>query len=217
MPGKTVAARARNPIATSIERQQWLEKGVAALRRRFRHFDYSIPENIRISIGWPRGNHGKGRAIGQCWAFEAASDKVSEIFISPELGTGRQSIRILDVTAHELVHATVGIKAGHKSAFKQCALKIGLEGPMTATEAGPEFKAWAKGIIDRIGPYPAGSLSLEAVRKKQSTRLLKCECLECDYVARVTKKWIVEAGAPLCPVDDHGQMICDAIEDGDDE
>jgi hypothetical protein len=38
-------------------------------------------------------------------------------------------------------------------------------------------------------------------RKKQGTRLIKCECPECGYIARVTAKWLDEAGAPICPTD----------------
>jgi hypothetical protein len=63
------------------------------------------------------------------------------------------------VLAHELVHATVGTAAGHGKPFKQCALKIGLQGPMRATTAGPEFRAWTEALIGRIGPYPAGFLT----------------------------------------------------------
>lgn len=199
-------------LVTSLQRQQWLEKSVAAQRKLFKAKDYTVPDTVRVSVGFPRGSHGKGRAIGQCWSHEVSTDKYNEIFISPELGTKKGSVRILGVLAHELAHATVGIKAGHKGPFKQCALAIGLEGPMTATTEGPEFKAWAERHIDNIGPYPAGAISLD-LRKKQSTRLLKCECSDCGYIARVSKKWIESAGAPNCPTDEI-QMIC---EDNDDD
>jgi hypothetical protein len=47
-------------------------------------------------------------------------------------------------------------------------------------------------------------------RKKRTTRLLKCECEACGYTARVTRKWVDEAGAPICPVDQI-EMTCDAV------
>jgi hypothetical protein len=50
--------------------------------------------------------------------------------------------------------------------------------------------------------------------KKQTTRLLKCECAECGYTARVTAKWIKDSGAPMCPTD-QVLMQCDAVDDGD--
>ena len=182
-------------MASSIERQQWLENGVQALREHFAGAGYTIPDNVRVSIGFPHGRGGKGKAIGQCWDSVASTDKHHEIFVSPILAI---SSRVLGVLAHELVHATVGVSAGHKGAFKQCALAIGLEGKMTATEESQEFRKWAGVFVATHGEYPAGALN-DATRKKQSTRLLKCECGECGYVARVTSKWIEEAGAPLCP------------------
>src|SRR5215471_8354626 len=162
-------------ITSSFARQQWLEAAVEALRAKFADTGYAIPEKVRVSIGWPKRAATCG-AIGECWATDASSDQHAELFISPELTEGA---RIVDVLAHELVHATVGTAAGHKKPFKQCALKIGLVGPMRATSAGPEFIAWC------IRPYPAGFLR---DTPKQGTRMLKCECTICGYIARVSHK-----------------------------
>src|SRR5215471_9917303 len=181
-------------VTPSLERQQWLEHAVEALRTRFADVGYTIPQKIRVSIGWPKRAASCG-AIGECWATEASSDRHSELFVSPELTEGG---RILDVLAHEMVHATVGTGAGHRKPFKQCALKIGLVGPMRTTTAGPEFVAWAETLFKRIGPYPAGFLTYTP---RQSTRMLKCECPTCGYVARVSHKWLALSGPPICPSD----------------
>jgi hypothetical protein len=50
----------------------------------------------------------------------------------------------------------------------------------------------------RFGPYPAGFLT---DNPKQGTRMRKCECLVCGYTARVARKWITQAGPPICPTD----------------
>jgi hypothetical protein len=42
--------------------------------------------------------------------------------------------------AHELVHAAVGIAAGHGKEFRRVAKGIDLAGSMTATTAGPAFE-----------------------------------------------------------------------------
>jgi hypothetical protein len=118
------------------------------------------------------------------------------MFISPELTEGA---RILDVLAHEMVHATTP-GAGHGKPFKLCALKIGLLGPMRSTTAGPEFIAWTEALFKRIGPYPAGSIT---DMPKQSTRMLKCMCSACGYVARVNRMWLERAGPPVCPTDNN--------------
>ncbi|MEX3924422.1 transcription elongation protein SprT [Paraburkholderia sp. BR10936] len=39
---------------------------------------------------------------------------------------------------------------------------------------------------------------------KQSTRMIKCECPMCHYIARTSQKWIDEVGPPHCPL--HGAM-----------
>jgi SprT-like family len=187
--------RLNTVVATpSLERQQWLELAVDALRTKFADAGYTIPGKIRVSIGWPKRAASCG-AIGECWATEASSDRHSELFVSPELTEGG---RILDVLAHELTHATVGTAAGHKKPFKQCALKIGLRGPMRSTTAGPEFTAWTETLFKHIGPYPAGFLT---DTPKQGTRMLKCECSTCGYTVRITRKWLTLAGPPICPTD----------------
>jgi hypothetical protein len=181
-------------ITSSFERQRWLEAAVEALRAKFATAGYAIPEKVRVSIGWLKRAASCG-AIGECWATDASSDQHAELFISPELTEGA---RIVDVLAHELVHATVGTAAGHRKPFKQCALKIGLQGPMRSTTANPEFNAWAQTLFKRIGPYPAGFLT---DTPKQGTRMLKCECPTCGYVARVSHKWLALSGPPICPSD----------------
>src|SRR5262245_6596681 len=181
-------------ITSSFARQRWLEAAVEALRAKFGAAGYAIPEKIRVSIGWPKRAASCG-AIGECWATEASSDRHAELFISPQL---TDAARIVDVLAHELDHATVGTAAGHGKAFKQCALAIGLTGPMRATTAGPEFNTWAQALFKRIGPYPAGFLT---DTPKQGTRMLKCDCSSCGSTVRITRKWLTLAGPPICPTD----------------
>lgn len=192
---------------SSALRQKWLEDAVVALRKRFARKGYTVPEAVRVSVGWPKGTHGSQHTIGQCWSLTASSDKHNEIFVSPEITRPNNSMKILGVLAHELVHAVVGNEAGHKKPFKQCALAIGLEGKMTATSEGEDFKVWGNLLLERIGKIPAGTLD-KGARKKQTTRLLKCECGVCGYVARVTRKWVEEAGAPVCPTDEE-PMVCE--------
>jgi hypothetical protein len=180
--------------ADSMQRQQWLEQCVAALRDKFAANNYAVPEHVRVSIGWPKRSASCG-AIGECWSTAASSDHHNELFISPELTDGAV---IVSVLAHEVVHATVGVDAGHGKAFRHCALAIGLQGPMRSTSAGPEFTAWTTALFERIGPYPAGYLT---DRPKQGTRGIKCECAVCGYLARISRKWLDSVGPPICPVD----------------
>jgi hypothetical protein len=179
----------------SALRQEWLEAATVELRTLFADKGHEVPENVRISIGWPKG--GKATTIGQCFYAEGSSDKHNEIFISPVL---RDTLQIVATLAHELVHAIAGKDAGHKAPFKRIAVAIGLEGKMTETTAGAGFVEWFEPVRERIGEYPGGSL-VPTGRKKQTTRMIKCSCEGCGYTVRTTQKWLEDAGAPICPTD----------------
>lgn len=154
-------------------REQWMNRAIAALRPHFAAHGFTIPEPVKATCGFPsRGALSqRKRTVGQCWDQEASAVAVFEIFISPVLA---DPVEVLAVLAHELTHATVGLKAGHKKPFKQCATAIGLEGKMTATTPGDSFKRFASDALKSIGEYPHGQLSAIGRLKKQSTRLKQC-------------------------------------------
>lgn len=199
-------------MSTSRDRHEWLESATAALRGLFDSKGYTVPDKVRVAWGWPSNR--KGGRIGECWYPPASADGHAEIFLSPEIGIPARAsaarklsatITILATLAHELVHATQGSEAAHGPVFKRCAVAIGLAGKMAATVAGPDFTEWATRMVEGgLGLFPAGGLTPgigTAERKKQSTRLLKCACPACGYTARVTNKWICDAGTPICPAD----------------
>jgi hypothetical protein len=185
-------------------REEWLVEGVRALAPIFEEAGEALPA-VKVSVGWPGGRGRKNSVIGQCWSPTVAADEVSHVFISPVLA---DPARVLDVLAHELVHAInfAGDDAGcgHKGAFSRIAKAIGLEGKMTATVAGEGLKARLDEIVADLGDYPHGALVAAGEGadgpKKQGTRMLKVECAEgSGYVVRMTRKWIDEFGTPSCP------------------
>jgi hypothetical protein len=195
-----------NMSHNSVDRMAWLEAGKDFLAERiFNPAGYSVPENIRISFGWPRRSQ---NAIGQCWGAESSRDGQYEIFVTPALDR-TDSARILDILAHEMVHAVVGLECSHKGAFRTCAHAIGLEGKMTATVAGATLKKTLDAYVAGVGPCPHGALSAMTKAGKQGTRLLKAVCPTCGYTVRITKKWVNEAGAPYCGIKSHGRMEMD--------
>lgn len=186
----------------ALNREAWLTKLSSMMRQHFARKGYTMPDNVRITCGFP-GSGGlakKKRRIGEVWESEQSADKHYEIFVSPTLS---EPLRVAGVVAHEMTHVVVGLKAGHGPEFRDCALAIGLVGKMTATTEGEEFKAVVEPMIAKLGAYPHGELTASG-RKKQGTRLLKCVCPECGYPVRVTQKWLDDMGAPHCP--EHGLM-----------
>ncbi|QNO12704.1 SprT-like protease [Arthrobacter phage Snek] len=191
-------------------REEWLVAAVEALAPLFaERADETLPA-VRVSVGWPGGNGRKNSVIGQCWSTKVAADSVSQLFISPVLD---DAVRVLDVLAHELIHAIDDCVSGHKGRFAKIAKAIGLTGKMTATVAGEELEAELRKIADELGAYPHAALVNPGAGaegpKKQSTRMLKVECAEgSGYKVRMTRQWLDEFGAPSCPC--HGEVMVEA-------
>lgn len=188
----------------SQTREQWLEKAVVLLTPLFKKQGYKVPK-MRVSCGWPssRGISKKplgSIAIGECWAAQASTDKKPQIFISPRIAKADGQYGVLPVLAHEMGHGIVGNKHGHDEVFGKCVRSVHLEGKLTHTVGGEEFFKTVRPILKKLGKYPHAELK-PGYRpvKKQTTRLVKCECKDCGYNCRVTRKWLEEVGAPLCP------------------
>ncbi|MEU4568633.1 hypothetical protein [Micromonospora sp. NPDC023956] len=185
------------PVKAHDTREAWLVEAIEAMRPLFAEVGEEIP-TVRVSVGWPGGRGKKGNVIGQCWNSHAAADKVAQVFISPVLD---KAADVLATLAHELVHAVDDCQSGHKGRFAKVAKGIGLAGKMTATHAGEELAQKLAAMSDFLGPYPHARLANPSAgqgEKKQSTRMIKCQC-ECGYTARTTRKWLDEVGPPLCP------------------
>jgi hypothetical protein len=170
----------------------------------FESAGHKMPDNIRVTCGWPSsGGLGTSkRTVGQCWSTTCSEDGSSQIFISPFLADSATCDGVLACLVHEVIHAVVGVDKKHGKPFKDCMKKIGLEGKVTATIAGDrllgDFGCWMK----TLGDYPHARLDKDhedSPDKKQSTRMIKCECEQCGYTARTTRKWLDEVGSPWCP------------------
>jgi hypothetical protein len=159
-------------------------------RPHFKAQGYDIPDNVRMSCSLTSTK----KSIGQCWSSANSEDNHFEIFIHPSQS---DSIEVIDTLIHELCHATVGLRAGHKAPFKKCANAVGLVGQMRSASAGDELKATIAQWVAEAGQYPHATLTQSGI-KKQSTRMIKCVCSQCGYQVYTSKKWI-EVALPVCP------------------
>lgn len=184
----------------TINREHWLERMGAELVERIEDTAKAKMPKFRISCGWPsRGGLSlKKPVIGQCWPGMVSKDGTHELFIAPTIS---DDTTVAGVVAHEMVHAIVGTKVGHRGPFVRVVYGIGLTGKPTATIPGEEFKEYVDPIIKKIGPYPHTAMVPSGKYKAQSTRLIKASCSDCGYVVRVTRKWVDSVGAPICPAD----------------
>lgn len=177
-------------------RESWYLAAATLIGQRvFKPAGYELPK-LRIGCGWPTRNRKK--IIGQCFPKDSSGDKTYEVFVSPKI---IDPVQILAVIIHEFCHAIAGTKAAHKKPFINVMKAVGMVKKWTESNAGEGLTSSLVTIQNKLGPYPHAALALQQREgKKQSTRLLKVQCPKCEYVVRVTRKWLDEAGAPLCPI-----------------
>jgi hypothetical protein len=178
----------------TLTREEWLQASINGLKELFAEIGQDVPD-VYVSVGYPKGARGKGKTIGQCHPAILSSDDKAHIFIHPCL---TDSVKVLAVLSHELIHAIDNCESGHKGRFARIAKDFGLEGKMTATTPSAELVECLNTLVIMLGEYPHALLN-ESNEGKQSTRMIKCECENCGYVVRTSRKWIIELGAPLCP------------------
>ncbi len=178
-----------------MTREEWLLKFTDAVRPWFLEVGIKIPEKVRATCGWPSksARPSKNRRIGEAWSEKCSADDHHEIFISPCLA---DPIEVGGVMIHELVHTAIGVKEGHRVAFKRPAVALGLTGKMTATSVGEPLRERLTALTAKIGEYPHAKLDMSN-SPKQSTRQLKMECPACGYIARTSQKWL-NIGTPTC-------------------
>lgn len=209
---------------TYKNRETWLNSIAALMAPRFEELGYPLPP-FRVSVGFPSAGL-RSKAIGECWDKRASSDERFEIFLRPDRAN---SMEVACTLAHELTHAAVGLRCGHKGAFETVALALGFSRPLThASDPSDQLASWIEPMIERLGPIPHASLMWTGLKvkrggggivpddaegedgeptssrpKTQTTRLKKAACSECGYTVRVTAKWL-DVGSPHCP--NHGAM-----------
>ena len=193
-------------------RESYLRAATNELRPYFAKHGLILPEKIRFAIAFT--SHGKkGKVAGECWHAGASDDGHHEIIIRADFADPAE---VLGILAHELVHAALPPDVKHGKAFREAALRIGLEGPMRHAMPGAVLKERLNELASSLGPFPHARLNFDRVTlagevvadrpKKQGTRMLKAECLGagCGYTVRVAARWIKDCGPPHCPK--HGAM-----------
>lgn len=189
---------------SEMTREHWLNNvASAAVTELFEPAGYTVPKNIRYTCGFPSkaALANRSQRIGECWSDAASGDNTFEISVSPVIADGP---RAADVLVHEMVHATVGLAAGHKGPFRKCAQAVGLTGKMTATVASEELKTKLSKIIEKIGPYPHAGLHARNGARTVSKGMVKVECPHCKaegerYIVRIGEHSL-RRGNPICPV-----------------
>lgn len=178
-------------------REEYLQKAKDELNDRvFKQAGYEIPE-VKISCSWALGTADKNKkTLGQCVPRSWSKANINEIMIMPTVDDSEQ---VIDTLAHELVHAVDDNKSGHGAGFRKICLAVGLNGSsqMRYACAGDELKQTIADIVQDIGLYPHSELQIHK-RKRQTTRMLKVSCTECNFSYRTSRKNIGMMANTIC-------------------
>lgn len=193
-------------------REAWLRAATNELRPHFTKLGLTIPEAIRFSIAFTSLGK-KSRVAGEVWPAAASADGHCELIVRADFA---DPLDVLGILVHQLTHAALPPEAKHGKLFRDAALRLGLEGPMRNAMPGSVLRERLNELAVTLGPLPHGRLDFHQVSlsgmavadrpKKQTTRMLKAECLArgCGYTVRVAARWLSQLGAPHCPR--HGAM-----------
>lgn len=181
-------------------RESWLSEAVEKLRSWFPEQGAEVPAKVVPLCGFVPGASPKkalGCAHDPVWAKDS---KTWHVFISPVLD---DTVRVLDVLLHELIHCAVGIDEGHKGEFRRVAKAFGLAGKMTATyaEEGSELYERLAEVSKELGTYPHNSMQVpERGKRAKSNGWLRYKSLnEESYKVVVSPKSVEEFGPPCDP------------------
>ena len=171
----------------TYNREEWLNTAGTMLQGMVldQHIEESMHQTpFYVSVG----NCSVAKSLGECWTRSRSEDGVNHIFITPSLN---DSMRILDILLHELIHAADDCQSRHRGFFRKTALAVGLQGKMTATfvEEDSELFNQLTTICKALGDIPHAKLDTSRV-KKEGTRQIKVACTSCDFLFRTSRKQI---------------------------
>lgn len=190
----------------AFNREEWFNLAKKKLVPLFVINNAEIPEQLYISVGRTTGrSSATTTTIGETWHCTNEDKSIVHIFISPTL---TDTIEVLSVLTHELVHACLGKgegSTGHGNDFKELAGGVGMVAPWTQPIPSENLQEYfVDNIIASIGQYGQPEFQFgQPAEKKAGTRLMKIVCPDCGYIVRTTYKWIA-TGLPFC-----GNMDCD--------
>lgn len=180
---------------------------------------------LAAKLVYGSGSYGlRGTCYFESWEDGQKCDLIEVCAFGEE-----SSVQLAGTTIHELAHAVAGYAAGHGSAWKTAASKMGL---IRANAAGQNYQPthFDKLVWSRIEGLPLPSDGQPAFYKQDLTRattttaarpcaaavgtrggssrgpgsgsrLIKAMCPDCAYSIWTTQKWL-NLGTPVC--------VCDA-------
>jgi hypothetical protein len=163
-------------------REAWLNYVAQRMAPMFERLGSPLPTQLRIAIGFTSSGR-RSRHIGECWDNQCSEDRHFEIFIRPDLSESKELLpmQVASILGHELVHAAVGVPAGHRKEFRRVARGIGLTGQMSATTPGAGIRGGVAADTAGGGAVAAWQTELDHWRQ-QSFQPAQKAALQPDQV-----------------------------------
>ncbi len=177
-------------------RESWLVAAAEELDKTFfKANGHKMPRKWQVSCGFPRG---VACAIGQCWSPDKSANKTTHMFVCPSIS---DAVEVLAILLHEMIHASVGTKEGHRGAFRKLAKQFGLAGKMTSTraETGSALHKTLKAVARRLKRYPHAALSKTTKRGRGRGWIRLMSPHLSSYRVTISPGTLEELGAPRDP------------------
>lgn len=128
-------------------REAWLSGAAVLLRPWFRARGFEIPLRLRIGVG----ALGHSRRVLGAFFPETDADGFRHITVSPFID---DSVTVIVVLVHELVHAILPPQVLHGRAFQAAANRLGLRAPFSMIDPSEDLAEQAMRIVHTLGRYP---------------------------------------------------------------
>ena len=180
---------------THATREQWLAAALEAMKPVAATLTgQNMADRIRIGVGFP-STYRRSGTLAECWPDVDSGDAHAEVIISPTIADPVEVFaRLLGQALRTLPGAMSIASVSYREAFDAVHLTVGAD--KNAILYSDAFYDQWESLIAALGDYPHAELSV-AVRKTQSTRMLKLQCPQCGYIIRTTGKWVAQ-GIPVC-------------------
>ena len=177
-------------------REGWLTQMADGIYQEILKPHNVILPKYQVSCSFPP-KYGLGkryRVFAQYWPGIFSINNIAQIFISPMVF---ESIQVGIILCHELIHAAVGVREGHKGKFKTLAKSIDLHVDRLYNTASPILITKLQRIIKRLGKYPHSMMFTIELNNIKRNGMLKVWCPSCGYIVRTSSKWLKQ-GIPTC-------------------
>jgi len=181
-------------LSAESDRELWLTSVGRSLAENIVPFA-PIPDDWHVSCGWAPKSAKK--VLGVCFKRSESADGTNQIFITPNES---DPVRVAAILLHELLHAADDCASGHRGDFAKWAREAGFETPLTKLHMSERLTEKLQGVVNAHGAYPHPAIR-RVDEKKQTTRMLKVECVECGFLFRCSNSQLqrLDEGAAVCP------------------